>query len=930
MEDTLRELAEQAHSNYSSVLNDIDRIKTDITHVRQGKVELSEIQTDKKRLSNRISREGTAKLQALERINGEANFQDIRIIQRIVQLSKAVGRITTNSRLGNTGYGTGFLITPNLILTNNHVLSDPNIARNSTIQFNYELDQKGNPGKSESFNLQPDEFFMTSSYKKDPDNPHSGLDFTVVAVAKTSSTGAPITDFPVARLDKKLGKIIDGENCVIVQHPKGDYKKIVMKDIRMLVLKDDFLIYESDTLPGSSGSMVLGLGTGEVVALHHSGVPRKNRHGQWLRKDGSVVQPGDPDNVIDWMGNEGIRVSSILNMIYKIPVAKAMEKNKSDLIGTARQAESATPVPQRTAVSPNYYAMNHSESTTSESQFFEIQLSGVKEMQNDWKENAASLVPGLILNEPLYPMSTEASHRNFFYIEVQSDKSPWEIAADLEGLPQIDTCTPDLEMSTDIRPGHYGRWSSNESLESLDDGTANWAQSERDFKTKWANAKRVKEAIQKQDFEEFRGWNRKVVNAVGLDVKIKDFDQIKKNGTKIRLVQLDTGYTDHAKVLNGYNLLQDEDFIDGEDARDEMSVGILRQPGHGSRTASIIVGNYPNGSIRNDGNQGIAVGDTGEPLVKVIPYRISKSVMLIGRGRNLFNAVSQAINSQADVIFMCMGSYPRPMIYSIAKTAYERGIIWVCAAGNMVESVIAPAVYPGTIAVAASNPNNDLWEHSSYGPAVDITAPGEDVYVPFKNKKQEDIMVFGSGTSYATPHVASAAALWKAKHFDFLKEHIKEPWQIVELFRKHLKASANDFEDGMGWDKERFGEGILNVEGLLNLEMFDKDVDELKQREQIDKLLNDLENAYEGKKEPQPWDLGVRETIHFLWNTARKKLTPGFESTHFQDALTERARISVAAMTGRPVNKVFESYADFDEDQTERLLKVYFESFNQS
>ncbi|MGS0524865.1 trypsin-like serine peptidase [Zobellia nedashkovskayae] len=103
---------------------------------------------------------------------------------------------------------------------------------------------------------------------------------------KVSNEGTPISNFPVARLDKKLGKIIDGENCAIVQHPKGDYKKIVMKDIRMLVLKDDFLIYESDTLPGSSGSMVLGLGTGEVVALHHSAVPRKNRHGQWLRKDG--------------------------------------------------------------------------------------------------------------------------------------------------------------------------------------------------------------------------------------------------------------------------------------------------------------------------------------------------------------------------------------------------------------------------------------------------------------------------------------------------------------------------------------------------------------------------------------------------------------------------------------------------------------------
>lgn len=930
MEDLLKDLAEQAHSNYSNALDDIDRIKTDITNVRQGKLELADIQTDNERLTNRIAREGTGKMQALERINGEANFQDIRVIHRIVNLSKAVGRITTNSRLGNTGYGTGFLIAPNLILTNNHVLSDAEVAGNSTIQFNYELDQSGNPGQSESFNLKPEEFFVTSNYKKDANDPHSGLDFTVVAVEEVSNAGTPITEFPLARLDKKLGKIIDGENCVIVQHPKGDYKKIVMKDIRMLVLKDDFLIYESDTLPGSSGSMVLGLGTGEVVALHHSGVPRKNRHGQWLRKDGSVVQPGDPDNVIDWMGNEGIRVSSILNMIARIPVSAAMEKYKSDLLDSMQSDLSVAPASaEKTDVSNNNYSMNRSENSNAKIQYFEIQLSGVKEMQNDWKENAgtSTLAPDVVLSEPLYPLSTEESHRNFYYIHVQSDKSPWEVAAYLEGLPQIETCTPDLEMSTDIRPGHYGRWSRNESLESLDDGTANWVQSERDFKTRWANAKQVKDDIQKQNYEAYRAWNTKVVRANQLETGIKDFKKIVENGKKIQLVQLDTGYTDHNKVLGRYDLLQDEDFIDGEDARDEMSVGILKHPGHGTRTASIVVGNISNGQVKHDGNHGIAVDEKGNPLVKVIPYRISKSVILIGRGRNLFDAVSQAINAHADVIFMCMGSYPRPMIYSIAKTAYDRGIIWVCAAGNKVESVIAPAVYPGTIAVAASNPNDEIWEYSSYGPAVDIVAPGEDVYVPFKSKKQEDIMVFGSGTSYATPHVASAAALWKAKHLEFLKKYVKEPWQIVELFRQHLTASADSKRGGLDWDHERFGAGILDVQELLNKEMIEKDSSK-KYEDQVEELLNSLTNAYEGKQKPEPWDLGVRETIHFLWNTARKKLTPGFESARLQDALTQRARISVAAMTSSPVNEVFESYAEFDEEQTEKLIKVYFESFN--
>ncbi|WKX74775.1 hypothetical protein [Zobellia laminariae] len=198
--------------------------------------------------------------------------------------------------------------------------------------------------------------------------------------------------------------------------------------------------------------MVLGLGTGEVVALHHSAVPRKNRHGQWLRKDGSVVQPGDPDNMIDWMGNEGIRVSSILNMIEKIPVEKAMEKHKATLVSVLHMDKNVATIASENKITPSKkYVMNRSESTASSTQYFEIQLSEVKEMQQDWKENATSLVPGLVLSEPLYPMSTEKAHRNFFYIHVESDKSPWEIAADLEGLPQIETCTPDLEMSTDIR-----------------------------------------------------------------------------------------------------------------------------------------------------------------------------------------------------------------------------------------------------------------------------------------------------------------------------------------------------------------------------------------------------------------------------------------------------------------------------------------------
>jgi endonuclease G len=50
----------------------------------------------------------------------------------------------------------------------------------------------------------------------------------------------------------------------------------------------------------------------EVVALHHSGVPRRDAEGRLLRRDGKVWQDGDGDDAVDWVANEGARVSVVL------------------------------------------------------------------------------------------------------------------------------------------------------------------------------------------------------------------------------------------------------------------------------------------------------------------------------------------------------------------------------------------------------------------------------------------------------------------------------------------------------------------------------------------------------------------------------------------------------------------------------------------
>jgi endonuclease G len=323
-----------------------------------------------------------------------------------------------------------------------------------------------------------------------------------------------------------------------------------------------------------------------------------------------------------------------------------------------------------------------------------------------------------------------------------------------------------------------------------------------------------------------------------------------ENIQKLSMVQLDTGYTDHSKVKNSFDLDRDEDFIDEDhDAKDEMKgyVHPLQYPRHGTRTASLVTGTSIKPTYANDGNAGILTLND-KSLIKLIPYRISRSPILIGREKDLAASAYVAIERNTDVMFLCMGSYPRPMLAKVARHAYERGVIWVCAAGNEVRLVVSPALYPGTIAVAAINPENKAWRGSSRGLSVDISAPGEDVYVPRVDGKAET-MSFGSGTSYSTPHVASAAVLWKARHYNELNQKYTQPWQIVEAFRYCLKQSANREH----WENSaKFGAGLLDITKLLETPLPEAFL---------------LEHAYNNSDtSPETrWNLRTLEEVHNAW-----------------------------------------------------------------
>ncbi|WP_152553453.1 DNA/RNA non-specific endonuclease [Erythrobacter longus] len=304
------EAANKAAARIAESGTDIERLTRE---VRMGSPDqiASEHQKQQRRrmLENLYSEEREAQ-QAFERIIGGNELQDANYLPRGALVARAVVRVEIiNGRGRRLGFGSGFFVGDGVLMTNNHVLKNEELARASEIQMFYERDLLGQDRTPLRFRLNPQKLFYTNER----------LDFTIVAVEEESIGGPEGTKTTLAEvgwlpLIAELGKVMEGEWLTIIQHPNGERKQVCARDNQFLARSDDVLWYSTDTLGGSSGSPVF---TNDwlVVALHHSGVPRIE-DGAWKTVDGQDYNPSIHDDVdIDWIANEGIRISKIIERL---------------------------------------------------------------------------------------------------------------------------------------------------------------------------------------------------------------------------------------------------------------------------------------------------------------------------------------------------------------------------------------------------------------------------------------------------------------------------------------------------------------------------------------------------------------------------------------------------------------------------------------
>jgi hypothetical protein len=149
---------------------------------------------------------------------------------------------------------TGFLLSPELLMTNNHCIKSPDETQSARADFDY--DRNGAPRTNLTFK----ELIIT-----DPT-----LDFTLLRLTDRliNRDGLPFT----------TAQPSETQPLILIQHPLGTPKKLSIDDYCVVAKRSiinsgasqatDFE-HGCDTLGGSSGSPIQDRATGLVIGLHH-------------------------------------------------------------------------------------------------------------------------------------------------------------------------------------------------------------------------------------------------------------------------------------------------------------------------------------------------------------------------------------------------------------------------------------------------------------------------------------------------------------------------------------------------------------------------------------------------------------------------------------------------------------------------------------
>jgi subtilisin family serine protease len=247
----------------------------------------------------------------------------------------------------------------------------------------------------------------------------------------------------------------------------------------------------------------------------------------------------------------------------------------------------------------------------------------------------------------------------------------------------------------------------------------------------------------------------------------------------------------------GYTLVGDARGFD-EDPADEV--------GHGTGCAAIMIA------------KGYALPPGGAGACAIVPARVLGAALGPGNKRvgvgaiaNIDQGMKRLIDLGVKVINMSFGTADAALApddtrphTEVVRYALQRGCILVAASGNSGKTErYYPAAHPGVIAVGAVSATDEPTAFSTRGDHVALCAPGQSIWTC-----SLDGYARVSGTSFAAPFVAAAAALLASRAQR--RAYPLAPEDARDLLTRSARPFRGAAHDGCG-------SGTLDVLGALRL-----------------------------------------------------------------------------------------------------------------
>jgi V8-like Glu-specific endopeptidase len=148
----------------------------------------------------------------------------------------------------------GFLVTPEIVVTAGHCISDSSVCSNTRLVFGFHLNQANVLPRSV-----PTEFVYQCKDVIHSVSAPAGEDFAVIKLDRPVSQFSPLSY-------RTSGKVGIGEALHVIGHPAGLPLKVA-GGAQVRAVKTEFLQANLDTYGGNSGSAVFNSQTGDVEGI---------------------------------------------------------------------------------------------------------------------------------------------------------------------------------------------------------------------------------------------------------------------------------------------------------------------------------------------------------------------------------------------------------------------------------------------------------------------------------------------------------------------------------------------------------------------------------------------------------------------------------------------------------------------------------------